>query len=122
VQFYKPESAAAGLRDYLPTVKLISAFQLLNGTEVNDGWTPLDRAYNTVWNVAGGILQADGEGFTDEEGYTILWQFGENVSGPWNVGVLTTSNGWAHFEIDLGDQRHRDAFLHGQVPDGVKLL
>jgi hypothetical protein len=51
VQSYKPEAAAAWLRDYLPTVKAIYALQLLNGTDVHDGWAALHRVYNAVWNV-----------------------------------------------------------------------
>jgi hypothetical protein len=122
VQSYKPEAAAAWLKEYLPTVKVIYAFQLLSGTEVNDGWAPLHRVYNAIWYVAGGILQADGEGFSNEDGYTILWQFGENASGTWNVGILADTSAWVHFEIELGNPTHRDAFLRGQVPNGVKLL
>src|SRR5262249_31474507 len=100
----------------------IYAFQLLSGTDVNDGWAALHRVYGTVWNAAGGILQADGEGFSNRDGYTILWQFGENASGTWNVGLLEESGGWLHFEIDLGNPSHKEAFLRGKKPDGVKLL
>jgi len=120
VPLHRPESAAAWLREYLPTVKVIYAFQLLSGTDVNDGWSPLRRVYNTVWNITGGILQADGEGFSDEEGYTILWQFGEGVSGGWHMGILVEGGRWVHFEMDLGNQHQREAFLRGEVPDGCK--
>jgi hypothetical protein len=104
VPHYKPDSAAAWLRQYLPAVKCIYAFQLLSGTDVDDGWTRLHGAYNTVWNHAGGILQADGEGFSNEDGYTILWQFGETVSGMWNVGILSADGDFVHFQMDLGNQ------------------
>lgn len=70
VSDYKPESAAIWLQQYLPSVKVIYAFQLLSGTDVEDGWTPLHRLYNALWKYAGGILQADGEGFSNEDGYT----------------------------------------------------
>ena len=101
-------------------MKVIYAFQLLSGTDVEDGWTPLRRLYNAVWERAGGILQADGEGFSDEEGYTILWQFSDGASGKWNIGVLSGGR-WIHFEMDLGNEQHRQAFLGGQVPDGVRM-
>ncbi len=65
---HKPDSAAAWLQKYLPTVKVIYAFQLLSGTDVDDGWAPLHRLYRAIWSHAGGILQADGEGFSNEEG------------------------------------------------------
>jgi hypothetical protein len=122
VSLHRPESAAAWLRAYLPTVKVIYAFQLLSGTDVNDGWASLHRVYNTVWNAAGGILQADGEGFSNEEGFTTLWQFGERAAGAWNVGVLVDGSRWVHFEIDLGNQQHREAFWRGEVPPGAKIV
>jgi hypothetical protein len=121
IPHYKPDSAVAWLQSYLPTVKVIYAFQLLNGTDVDDGWTLLHRVFDAVRNYAGGIVQADGEGFSDEQGFTILWQFGESATGQWNMGVLI-GDGWVHFEIDLGNKDHREAFWRGEVPSGVKLL
>jgi hypothetical protein len=121
VPHYKPESAATWLQRYLPTVKVIYAFQLLKGADVSDGWSQLHRLYSAVWNHAGGILQADGEGLSDEGGFTILWQFSDGVSGEWNMGVLKDGD-WVHFQMDLGNEHHRKAFFSGQVPDGAKLL
>jgi len=118
---YKPDSAAAWLRQYLPCVKVIYAFQLLNGTDVEDGWTPLHRLYGAVWNRAAGILQADGEGFSNEDGYTILWQFGDRATGEWNMGVLNDGR-WVHFKMDLGNEQHRKAFWSGKVPNVAKVL
>jgi hypothetical protein len=122
VRHHKPDSAAAWLQKYLPTVKVIYAFQLLSGTDVNDGWTPFHRLYQAIWKHAGGILQADGEGFSNEEGYTVLWQFGEGVAGQWNLGVMVQDGRWVHFEMDLGNDEHRKAFWHGEVPVGVKFI
>jgi hypothetical protein len=117
----EPYSAALWLKNYLPTVKVIYSFQLLSGTDVADGWTLLHSVHNTVWNFAGGILQADGEGFSNEDGYTILWQFAETAKGVWKVAVLA-DGGWTRSEIDLGNQQHREAFKHGKVPAGARLL
>ena len=121
VPHYKPQSAATWLQHYLPGVKVIYAFQVLSGTDVEDGWAALHRLYKAVWHHAGGILQSDGEGFSDEGGYTILWQFSDSVTGKWNMGVLKDGR-WVHFEMDLGNEQHRNAFLNGQVPDGANLL
>jgi hypothetical protein len=121
VGHYKPESASTWLREFLLGVKVIYAFQLLSGTDVDDGWTPLHRVYSAVWKHAAGILQADAEGFSDEDGFTILWQFGEAVTGPWNMGIMKDGR-WLHFEMDLGNKRHREAFRSGELPDGVKLV
>ncbi|HZO55086.1 MAG TPA: hypothetical protein VFB63_20425 [Bryobacteraceae bacterium] len=121
IPLHQPQSAVTWLVNYLRRVKVIYAFQLLSGTEVNDGWTPLHHVYNTVWKFAGGILQADGEGFSNEDGASILWQFSDSVSGAWNVGVLN-GNQWVHFEMELGDRQHREAFWAGQVPAGAKII
>lgn len=122
VGHYKPASAAAWLAEYLPSVKVIYAFQLLKGTDIDDGFTLMHRVYGMVWHSAGGILQADGEGFSNEEGYTILWQFSDQVSGEWKAGVLTPDGRWVNFKIDLGNQDHREAFWEGQLPVGVELI
>jgi hypothetical protein len=121
VAHYEPESAASWLHDFLPTVKVIYAFQLLNGIDVNDGWTSLHSLYSVVWKYAGGILQADGEGFTNEQGFTIVWQFAETVSGMWNMGSLQAGH-WVHFEMNLGDEQQRADFKRGEVPRGAKML
>jgi hypothetical protein len=118
----KPDSAAAWLQRYLPTIKVVYAFQLLGGTEIDDGWTPLHSVHAKVWNLAGGILQADGEGFCNEDGYTILWQFSDSAEGSWNCAVLGEDGKWVAFRLELGDLEQREAFQRGQVPDGAKLI
>lgn len=67
------------------------------------------------------IIQADLEGFTNEEGYHILWQFSDPVTGPWWMGVLK-NNAWVHFQMDLGNVSHREAFLRGEVPQRVDVV
>lgn len=114
----KPASAAAWLAEYLPTVKTIYAFQLLRGTDFENGWDILGNVKDFIFTQVGGILQADGEGFSDEDGYHILWQFSDSVKGPWWMGVLRDGN-WVHFQMDLGNKKHRAAFLRGDVPEGV---
>src|SRR5579862_4528168 len=122
VSYYKPDSAAAWLKEYLPNVKVIYSFQLLSGTDVENGFELMHRVYGVVWRSAGGILQADQEGFTNELGHTILWQFNDNVTGPLDAGVLAGDGRWINFQMDLGNQEHRSAFLQGTVPPGVKPL
>ena len=119
---YKPASAATWLSEYLPNVKVIYAFQVLSGTETDDGWALLHQVYAAVWNAAGGILQADGEGFSNEAGNTILWQFSDGVTGDWNVGIITSAGQWLNFKMDIGSQAHREAFWRGELPVGAELI
>ena len=67
-----------------------------------------------------GIIQADREGFSDEKGYHILWQFSNSVKRPWWMSVLKDGQ-WVRFQMDLGNRKHRAAFFRGQVPAGVKM-
>jgi hypothetical protein len=117
----KPSTAAAWLAEYLTTVKTIYAFQLLAGTDVKNGWAILGEVRDSIHTQVGGIIQADGEGFSDEEGFHILWQFSNSVKGPWWMGVLQDKT-WVHFQMDLGNAKHRQAFFRGEVPEGLAIV
>ncbi|HEY1766645.1 MAG TPA: hypothetical protein VGG26_03285 [Terracidiphilus sp.] len=114
----KPESGVQWLADYLGEVKTIYAFQHLQGSETVDGGNALHALRAALWERGDAIMQADGEGFTNEDGYHIVWQFSDSVSGPWNMGVYKDDL-WHHFKMDLGDPDHRAAFLEGEVPDDL---
>src|SRR5262249_27000150 len=107
VLHYQPESAAKWLHDYLSRVKVIYSFQLLWAIDRGDGWDAVHALQARIWEACGGILQADLEGYTNEEGYHILWQFSERVAGTWNVAVLDENNQWVPFQMDLGNPQHR---------------
>jgi hypothetical protein len=99
-------------------VKTIYAFQHLQGSETEEGSNALHGLRSALWERGDAIIQADGEGFTNEDGYHIIWQFSDSVSGPWKMGVLQDGV-WRHFSMDLGDPDHRNAFLKGTVPDDL---
>ena len=88
LQDCKPKSGVQWLENYLDSVKTIYAFQHLQGSELADGGNALHALRSALWECGDSIIQADGEGFTNEEGYHIVWQFSDSVSGPWNMGVL----------------------------------
>lgn len=98
----KPESGVAWLDDYLASVKTIYAFQHLQGADSEEGSAALHGLRSALWERGDSIIQADHEGFTNEEGFHIVWQFSDTVSGAWNMGVLKDGN-WHHFKMDLGD-------------------
>ena len=115
LQDCRPKSGVQWLEDYLTAVKTVYAFQHLQGSETVDGGNAMHALRSALWERGSAIIQADGEGFTNEEGYHIVWQFSDSVSGPWNMGVLRDGV-WHHFTMDLGDPEHRAAFLKGAVP------
>lgn len=114
----KPASAARWLQEYLPGVRCIYAFQVLNGTKSEEDWSALHAVRTAVQESVGGIMQADGEGFSNEEGCHILWQFHDDVKGPWWMAILQRGE-WITFEMELGNRQHREAFLRGEMPPGV---
>jgi hypothetical protein len=115
-----PSSAASWLQTYLSATRTIYAIQLLHGTYVGQGWEIVGSIKDTIVKSVGGIVQADNEGFSNEEGYHILWQFSDDVSGEWWMAVLKEGR-WHKFKMDLGNREHRAAFQRGEIPMGVQV-
>ena len=111
----KPESAARWLGEYLPRVKCIYAFQILKGARTSDGWGAIDVVRKKIKSLVGGIIQADWEGFSNEEGYLILWQFSDTVKGLWWMAALQNEQ-WLTFQMDLENREHRAAFQRRRNP------
>lgn len=116
----KPTTAANWLVEYFPRVKCIYAFQVLSGAYQTNGWEIFEVAKSCIWSAAPSIIQADNEGFSNEDGYHILWQFNDSVDGDWWMGVLRDGQ-WQRFEMDLGNHKHRESFFAGEIPSGAKL-
>ncbi len=116
-----PESGVQWLHEYLDEVRTIYVFQPLQGADTEEGSDTLHTLRSALWERGDAIIQADGEGFTNEDGYHIVWQFSDEVSGPWNMGVYQ-DNLWHHFKMDLGDPEHRAAFLAGEVPEDLSTI
>jgi len=117
----KPETGVQWLTEYLDEVRTVYALQQLQGAESVEGSNALHALRSHLWERGDAILQADNEGFTNEEGYHIVWQFADSVSGRWNMGVLQDDT-WHHFEMDLGDPDHRAAFMNGEIPDDLTAI
>ena len=117
----KPESGVAWLHEYLASIRTIYAFQHLQGADTEEGGNALHALRTSIWERGDAIMQADLEGFTNEEGFHIVWQFSDSVSGPWNMGILQDAT-WCHFKMDLGDPEHRAAFLNGEMPSDLSAI
>ena len=116
----RPETAARWVQNYLPRVRTIYAFQILSGVRMQNSWRAIGVVQEASHRASGGIIQADWEGFSNEEGYHVLWQFRDDVTGQCWMALLKNDD-WVTFEMDLGSRRHREAFLRGEIPAGVKI-
>jgi len=119
IKDYKPTSAVKWLDKFFDKVKVIYAFQLLNAAFEDNNFSIVSAIKSSIWTKTGGILQADNEGFSNEDGYHILWQFTDDVTGNWNMSVKNFLGHWTNFTMDLGDQRQREEFWQGKVPKGA---
>ena len=118
----KPTSAVQWLTSYFDKVKVIYAFQIFNDAFADDNFEIISSIKTIIWNKIGGILQADHEGFSNDEGYHILWQFSDDVKGEWSCAVLNSSGLWENFIMDLGNKTQRREFLDGKVPRNAQRL
>lgn len=119
---YKPISAVNWLTNYFGKVKVIYAFQILNAGFEGGNFDIISSLKTKIWNKTEGILQADNEGFTNEDGYHILWQFPYNVTGEWSCATINLSGQWQKFIMDLGDTTQREEFQNGKVPQNAKKI
>lgn len=119
---YRPISAVDWLTNYFSKVKVIYAFQILNAGFEDSNFDIISALKTKIWNKTEGILQADNEGFTNEDGYHILWQFPDNVTGEWSCATINLSGQWQNFKMDLGDTTQREEFQNGKVPKNAKQI
>jgi hypothetical protein len=122
IQGFQPASAVQWLTNYFDTVKVIYAFQLLNAAFDNNNFEIIGSIKTKIWNWTKGILQADNEGFSNENGYHILWQFSDDVTGEWSCAVINSSGKWDNFIMELGDTTQRKEFQNGEVPKNARRL
>lgn len=116
-----PASGAAWVRAYLKRVQTIYAVQLMAAAYTEAGEGGPGAMLEAIRAEVGGIIQADDEGFSNEDGAQIVWQYDDDASGPWLAAVLGPDKNWLTFEMDLGDRAHRQAFQEGRVPNGVEV-
>jgi hypothetical protein len=111
----KPDRAREWLLDYFPSVRSIYLFVHHEASFDEPYIDDLLSIKSFIWSVAQGIMQNDGEGYTNTDGYHILWQFDDGVQGEWEMAVLTEAGKWVNFEMKLSDPKARAAFLRGEV-------
>jgi hypothetical protein len=119
-----PKNAARWAREQLEQVKSIYAVQIL-ATDSDD-----DESEDSLPSVLlallqgylGGMIQGDGEGFSNDDGALVVWQFSDDAQGEWLAAVMDGQGGWTPFMMDIGEPAHRAAFREGRVPAGATLV
>lgn len=119
---FQPASAAKWLNGFFDQVAVIYAIQVTAAGMEEDNYPIVIATQECIWDEVKGILHADEEGFSNEEGYHILWQFSDDIDGPWNCAVLNADGQWENFCMELGDKAQEKAFKAGAVPAGAKRL
>jgi hypothetical protein len=118
----KPTSAVKWLTKFFDKVKVIYAFQILNSAFDDGNFEIISSIKTKIWSKTAGILQADNEGFSNDEGYHILWQFSDNVTGESSCAIKNWLGKWDNFVMDLGDTTQRQDFQNGKVPKNAKRI
>ena len=116
IHYEKPASAVEWLEKYFARIKVIYAIQMLEAGFKDGNFEILSSIKTTIWSKTGGILQADNEGFSNEDGDQILWQFSDTVEGEWDCAVRSFWGKWKRFRMDLGDIQQRKEFQLGKIP------
>lgn len=115
IREHQPSSAVQWLDGYFDHIKVMYAFRVLDGALLEDNLEIVNALKRAIWGRSGGLLQHDLEGFSNDEGYHILWQFPDDITGDKYCAVMV--NGvWVKFRMDLGDPFQRMAFWAGEVP------
>jgi hypothetical protein len=115
IREHQPASAVQWLDQFFDRIKVMYAIRVLESALVDDHIDIVNSIKRAIWGCCGGILQHDLEGFSNDEGFHILWQFPDDIEGDKYCAVL--DNGvWVKFRMDLGDHFQRMAFWAGEVP------
>jgi hypothetical protein len=120
----EPSVNTQWLFQYLARVQTVYMFRCSNSAPqssldlVNE---IVDSLRHDDENVGGhsGVLYAELEGWSNEDGQHLTWEFSDRVSGLWWM-ALRRDEGWESFQMDRGNRDHRNAFKAGKVPAGCE--
>lgn len=108
-----PANAREWLRKYLSMVKTIYSFQLLADNIKKGGWPVLGKIQNLLKDNLTGIIQADNEGFYNENGDYILWQMYAGARGTIPAATMDENGVWVPFHLKLEDSQAIEQFKQG---------
>jgi hypothetical protein len=111
-----PLNAREWIRNYMAGIRVIYTFRLEGEQITSQGWPILGRVQNLLKDTLGGIIQADQEGFYNEEGNYILWQMYDGAAGTIPAAVLNDEREWTAYQLRLNDSAAVELFKQGSLP------
>jgi hypothetical protein len=76
----------------------------------------MGRVQNLLKDTLTGIVQADNEGFYNEDGDYILWQMYAGAAGTIPAATLDANGEWIPYQLRLDDDRAIEQFKQGLPP------
>jgi hypothetical protein len=113
----QPYSGAHWVRHYLRSVRTVYAFTPHGIDE--ETMTALRAVISGIQHEVSAILYAENEGWSNEDGYQITWQFGDPPSRTeeeWWVAVLANNDEWQTYCINLAKPEDIRFFREGNLP------
>lgn len=112
-----PANAREWIRRYLSGTKTIYRFQLYpDSITAKADWQALGRVQNLIKDTLTGIIQADNEGYYNENGDYILWQMYPGAGGTIPAATLNERGEWISFTLKIDDVRAVERFKEGILP------
>ena len=116
IQGSYPLNAREWIRDYFSEIKTIYTFQVFPDNITDKGWQVLGRIQSLLHDWLVGIIQADNEGFYNENGDYILWQMYPDASGSIQAAVLDEKGRWISYRLKLNNAQAVARFKEGLPP------
>ena len=116
IQDKYPVNARQWLKNYFATVKVIYTFNIFPDRMTKKTWPILGGVQNFLKQSLNGIIQADNEGFYNEDGDYILWQMYDGATGSIPAANLNERGEWIPFSLRVDDEKAVELFKKGIVP------
>jgi len=117
----RPVNAVKWVKKYLKKVKIVYAFIPVMDYEKDYNWTIFSELFIEVKAALGGIVQIKDEGFTNESGDIVVWEYPDSATGIQTMAVRKFPGIWKRFDMNLASIDQRKKFLSGKVPYKVSI-
>ncbi|MDY0132009.1 MAG: hypothetical protein RBR53_05000 [Desulforegulaceae bacterium] len=110
------------VKKYISKSKYIYEFIPLFDFRTEKDFEILTLIQREAWVYSRGIFQFFGEGFTNESGDLVLWDYPFSITGKRFAAIKDFTKRWKTFEMTLESLSQRKYFFKGKVPKHSKLI